>query len=287
MPSEFIASSCVCESSVWSLKLLQGASGLNIVPWGLEKLLVKLKELYGNPVFYITETGMNNTISTFIKVTILHFHLKVFISALLETCLVLQMSKQHLCFVNFQAYQSWGIPTIHLRKIWMTRSEFSISTIILNMPWILSSKFHVFHVFVVRNFDVEKRQRMMSLDYVLTWAELLQIENLPNVLLIFQVLIILNGRANRSLTGEVSNSVEYLLGHWWTTLSGHGDMITSLAFTTWISTTAKNAILKPLHCGSSSFCNSPVQNLEKVQHSPIRCRIKLKLDQFDLPGIFN
>ncbi|BBN12109.1 protein MpGH1.5 [Marchantia polymorpha subsp. ruderalis] len=37
----------------------EGASGLNIVPWGLEKLLVKLKELYGNPVFYITETGVS------------------------------------------------------------------------------------------------------------------------------------------------------------------------------------------------------------------------------------
>ncbi|KAG6547986.1 hypothetical protein Mapa_010808 [Marchantia paleacea] len=42
----------------------EGASGLSIVPWGLEKLLVKLKELYGNPIFYITETGVSELRNT-------------------------------------------------------------------------------------------------------------------------------------------------------------------------------------------------------------------------------
>ena len=41
-----------------------GSSWLRVVPWGLRKLLVWIKDNYGNPPIYITENGISDRNAT-------------------------------------------------------------------------------------------------------------------------------------------------------------------------------------------------------------------------------
>ena len=41
-----------------------GSSWLNVVPWGLRRLLADIKTKYGNPPVYITENGVSDLTGT-------------------------------------------------------------------------------------------------------------------------------------------------------------------------------------------------------------------------------